>query len=84
MSVPVPISENMLPVVNMLETLAATEPVVAEHVAPIIRHFLDFAMTSGKVTDPQVWVRALQAAVTYVETNHADDEWLSRTPINRG
>jgi hypothetical protein len=84
MSVPVPISENLLPVVNLLETLAATEPVVAEHIAPIIENFMSFAMTSGKVTDPKMWVRALQAAVVLIETKHADDEWLSRIPINRG
>jgi len=83
MSVPVPISESLLPLVNKLETLAAMEPVVAEHIAPIINDLLDFAMTSGKSTDPKVWVRALQAAVIYVETNHFDEQWLSATPINK-
>jgi hypothetical protein len=83
MSVPVPIPENLLSVVNLLTTLAATEPVVADHVAPILVTMFDFAMTSGKVTDPKVWVRALQGAITVIETEHLDDEWLTRLPINK-
>lgn len=83
MSVPVPIPENLLSIVNLLTTLADTEPVVADHVAPILVTMMDFAMTSGKVTDPKVWVRALEGAVAFIETNHADDEWLSRIPINK-
>ncbi len=81
MSVQVPVPENLLSLVDLLTTLAETEPVVADHVAPIVRQMLDFAMTSGKVTDPKVWVRALEGAVAYIETNHLDDEWLSRVPV---
>ncbi len=83
MSVSVPISEGLLPLIDKLETLAATEPVVAAHIAPIINNMLDFALTSGKATDPRVWVRALEAAVAYIETNHADDHWLSGIPIRK-
>jgi hypothetical protein len=82
MSVPVPIPENLLSIVNLLTTLAETEPVVADHVAPIMVTMFDFAMSSGKVTDPKTWVRAMEGAIAYIETNHADDEWLSRLPIN--
>jgi len=83
MSVPVPIQPNLLPLVNLLTTLAETEPVVADHIAPIMVDMFDFAMTSGKVVDPKMWVRALKGAVAYIETNHLDDEWLARTPINK-
>jgi len=83
-TVPVPIPENLLPLVNKLTTLQAMEPLVTDHIAPVINNMLDFALTSGKATDPDVWIRALQAAVVYVETLKADDEWLSRVPINRG
>jgi hypothetical protein len=80
-SVQIPVPENLVSLVDLLTTLAETEPVVADHVAPIVRQMFDFAMTSGKVTDPKVWVRALEGAVAYIETNHLDDEWLSRSPI---
>jgi hypothetical protein len=83
MSVPVPINENLLSLVNLLTTLADTEPVVADHIAPIMVTLFDFAMTSGKVTDPKMWVRAMQGAITLIETKHLDDEWLTRIPINR-
>jgi hypothetical protein len=83
-SVPVPVSENLLPLVHLLETLVATEPVVAEHVVPIVRQFFDYAMTSGKVTDPKMWVRAMQGAIAVIETQHLDDQWLALSPINRG
>jgi hypothetical protein len=79
--VQIPVPENLVSLVDLLTTLAETEPVVADHVAPIVRQMFDFAMTSGKVTDPKVWVRALEGAVAYIETNHLDDEWLSRSPI---
>lgn len=81
MSVQVPVPENLLSLVDLLTTLAETEPVVADHIAPIVRQMFDFAMTSGKVTDPKVWVRALEGAVAVIETKHLDDEWLSRTPV---
>jgi hypothetical protein len=81
--VPVPVQPNLLSIVNLLTTLADTEPVVADHIAPILVTMLDFAMTSGKVTDPKVWVRALQGAVAFIETKHIDDEWLSMLPVNK-
>lgn len=79
----VPIPENLLTVVNHLLTLAETEPLVADHVVPIIVQAVDFAMTSGKATDPDVWIRAFKAASAYVETLKVDDRWLSGIPINR-
>ncbi|RPJ80732.1 MAG: hypothetical protein EHM13_11570 [Acidobacteria bacterium] len=82
-SVHVPIPENLLSLVNLLTTLAATEPVVTEHVAPIITQLFDYAMTSGKVTDPKMWVRAMQGAIAVIETRHLDDQRLSMIPINR-
>lgn len=84
MSVNLPVSENLVSIVNLLETLAATEPVVADHVVPVVRQMFEFAMTSGKVTDPKMWVRAMQGAITVIETKHLDDEWLARIPINKG
>lgn len=83
-SVQVPIPENLLTVVDLLTTLAETEPLVADHVAPIIEQMFDYAMTSGRVTDPDVWVRALKAAIVTVETLKADDTWLSMTPVRGG
>jgi len=80
-SVPVPVPPNLLPLVDLLTTLAATEPVVANHIAPVIVNMFEFAMASGKVTDPKMWVRALEGAVAFIETNHIDDEWLSRTVV---
>lgn len=82
--VQVPVPENVLSILNLLTTLAETEPVVAEHVLPIIKEAFDLAMTSGQVNDPKVWVRALKGAIAVIETKHLDDEWLSRIPINRG
>lgn len=84
MTVRVPVNENLLPILDLFETLVATEPVVAEHVVPIVKNMFDFAMTSGEVTDPKMWVRAMKGAIAYIETNHLDDEWLNRIPIERG
>lgn len=83
-AVPVPIPENLLSVVNLLTTLAATEPIIADHVGPILVQMFDYAMTSGKVKDPDVWIRALKGAIVTVETMKADDVWLSRLPVERG
>lgn len=81
--VQIPDSPNILSIVNHILTLAETEPIVADHVLPILKNAIDFALTSGKATNPDVWVRAFQAAAAYVETLKVDDEWLSLTPINR-
>lgn len=78
-SVHVPIPENLLTVVNHLLTLAETEPLVAEHVVPIIVKAVDFAMTSGDAANPDVWVRAFEAAAAWVEVLRADDKWLAAT-----
>lgn len=83
-SVPVQVPDNLLSLVDLLTTLAATNPVVTEHVAPIIREMFDFALTSGKVHDPDVWIRAMKAAIIEIETLKADDVWLNRLPIERG
>lgn len=80
-SVPVPVPENLLTIVNLLSTLVETEPLVADHVVPIVVQAFDFAMTSGKATDPDVWVRALQGAAAYIETLKIDDRWLSDIPL---
>lgn len=81
--VPTNVPENALSIVNHLLTLAETEPLVADHVFPIIKQAVDFALTSGKVADPDVWVRAFKAAAAYVETLKADEQWLQMLPINK-
>lgn len=83
-SVPVPIPENLLSLVNLITTLAETNPIIADHVAPILVQMFDFALTSGKVHEPDVWIRALRAAIIDIETLKADDVWLGRLPVERG
>ena len=83
-TVPTPVSADLLPILNLLETLYATNPLVAGHVVPIVKEAFNFALTSGKEGDPEVWVRALKAAIIEIETLKADDVWLSRLPVERG
>lgn len=81
-AVNVPVPNNLLSIVDLLSTLAATEPLIADHVVPIIEQAFNYAMTSGKAKDPEVWVRALKAAIITIETLKADDTWLAMTPIS--
>ncbi|HYV99602.1 MAG TPA: hypothetical protein VE967_19240 [Gemmatimonadaceae bacterium] len=81
MNVPVPIPENYLGLVNRLLILAEQEPLVADTIMPILQSALDFALTSGKVTDPAVWVRAFEAASFEIANKKAAGEWLQMKPI---
>ena len=79
--VPVEAPENILSALNRLIILAETEPLVAETIAPILSNALEFALTSGKVTQPDVWVRAFEAAAFEVANKKAADLWLKMNPL---
>lgn len=81
MNVPVPVPENLLTLVNRLIILAEQEPLVADTVMPILQSAFDFALTSGNVTDPAVWVRAFEAASFEIANKKAAGEWLQMKPI---
>lgn len=81
---PIPIPTALLPIVNHLLTLAETEPLVADTVIPIIQKAVDFALTSGEASNPDVWIRAFRAASAEVATHKFDETWLSRLPVERG
>ena len=81
MNVPVPIPENYLGLVNRLLILAEQEPLVADTILPVLQSALDFALTSGKVTDPDVWIRAFEAASFEIANKKAADTWLQMTPV---
>ncbi len=79
--VPIPIHPSLLPIVSRLLTLAETEPLVSDTVVPIVMKAIEFAMTSGQVSDPDIWIRALKAASAQVSALKFDDKWLSMTRV---
>lgn len=81
MNVPVPVPENMLSLVNRLLILAETEPLVTDTIKPILESAIEFALTSGKVSDPAVWIRAFEAASFEIANKKAAGEWLQMKPI---
>lgn len=81
--IPVPLPPVLLPIVNHLLTLAETEPLVTDTIVPIVMKAIDFAMTSGQVSDPDVWIRALKAASAEVATLKFDDQWLAAIPVSK-
>jgi len=81
MSIPVPVPEPYLGLFNRLLILAEQEPLVADTVMPVLQSMLDFALTSGKVTDPDVWIRAFEAASFEIANKKAADTWLRMQPV---
>lgn len=72
---------NLEALAQLMGTLAKAEPIVAEHVLPIVQDAFVFAMSSGDITNPDIWVRAFKAAALEVETKKIDDTWLSMTRV---
>lgn len=79
--VTVPVPNNLVELVKRLTQIAELEPLVADHIAPIVSEAFEFAVNSGRVSDPDVWVRAFKAAALLVETRKADDTWLAMAPV---
>lgn len=75
------VPNNLVELVKRLSQIAEAEPLVADHIAPIVSDAFEFAVSSGRVSDPDVWVRAFKAAVIRVETAKADDTWLAMAPV---
>lgn len=66
-----------------LAVLEAAEPLIAEHIGPIMVTMANFVSESGKPTNPDVWIRAMRDAILYIETLKADGVWLAEIPVHR-
>lgn len=78
---PVKIAGTWVTLGETLAELAASHPTVAEHVSRAILRAVQMAQRSGRVTRPQVWVRAFIAATSELASEKWGEAWLEKTPV---